>query len=128
MTNTNVTYKPKRLITVPVLSLKENEERILRFESDMHVGKTMKVKEGEKAKEPAIIARVTDMVSGEIFELIVNAVLRSVLDEEFPEGGYVKKVFSITALPKREGKQYKGVKVYELEAIELTPPKVKEVK
>lgn len=108
-------FKPKRLLTVPVLSLKDNEPRILRFDGKMHIGKTMKTKEGEKAKDPATIASVTDMESGEIFELIVSAVLHSVLDETFPDDSYVGRVFSVTALPKRDGKQYKGMKVFEME-------------
>jgi hypothetical protein len=118
----SVSFKPKRLLTVPVLSLKDNEPRILRFDGKMHIGKTMKAKEGDKPKEPATIASVTDMESGEIFDLIVSAVLHSVLDEEFPGDAYVGKVFSVTALPKRDGKQYKGMKVYEMDIVDSSKP------
>lgn len=107
-------YK-RKLLTIPVLSLKENDQRCIRFDSVMRIGKAMPVKEGKAPMDPATIADVTDVISGEVFELIVPAVLQSVLHENFPDDSYVGKVFELEALPKREGKQYRGIKAHLLE-------------
>lgn len=111
---TTVSYK-KKLVTVPVLTLKDNTPRQLRFDDQMFVGKQMKETDPEKKKkEPATLVNVTDIETGEKHQLIVNAVLHSILDEEYPNNSYVGKTFEIERLPKREGKAYNGFKVFEL--------------
>lgn len=121
MTTVSHNYQ-RKLLTIPALSLKENEPRILRFDSLMKIGKVMKAQEGKKQMEPATIASVTDMNTGEIFELIVPAVLQSVLHENFPNDDYVGRVFELEALPKREGKQYRGIKAHLMESVSPAAP------
>jgi len=100
----------KRLVTVPTLSLKDNEPKFLRIDAPMYTGKQI-----EEGKEPATLANVTDLDTGEQSTLIVNTVLHGILDEEYPNGAYVGLLFSIERLPKRQGKAYNGFKVFEIE-------------
>lgn len=113
-----VTFKRKKLLTRPVLKLVENQPIYVKFESAIYLGKEMKadkVKEGEKKRDPAHLADVIDLVSGEQAQIIASAVVMSVLDENYPDTGYVGKCFSITKKGRAPGKQYFGYNVEEID-------------
>lgn len=109
------TPKTKRLLTRPILKMIEGQARHILIEAPMYVGKEMKSKAGEKNKEPATLANVIDLETGEPAQIIVSAVVKSVLNEEYPNNGYVHKAFSITKQAKQPGKQYNPFSVAEIE-------------
>jgi hypothetical protein len=63
---------------------------------------------------PAELANVVDLETGEECQIIVNAVLRGVLDEFYPDAGYVGKAFQIVRHAKAAGKRYNTFSVDEI--------------
>ena len=108
-------FKRKKLLTIPVLKFKEGETRYVKITEAMHVGKPQKAKEGEKAKEPAVLANCINLEDGAICQIIVSAVVKSVLTEEYPNDGYVGKCFAITKQGRNPGKQYNQFDIEEVE-------------
>ena len=110
--------KRKKLLTRPVLKWEVDKPKYLKIEAAMHIGKDIKsrnAKEDDKKKEPATIVDVTDLQTGEPAQIIVNAVLKSVLTDEYPNDAYVGKCFSITKQARQQGKQYDPFKIEEIE-------------
>lgn len=112
-----MTFVPKRkkLLTRPVLKYQVGIAVNVLIETAMHIGKDMKVKEGEKKKEPATLCDVIDLSSGEPAQLIMNAVVKSTLAEAYPNDGYVGLCFSITKQARVQGKQYDPFNIEEIE-------------
>jgi len=106
-----VKYKTVKAVTVQSLSFKKVDELAFKVEAPMHVGN--KIKEDED-KEPAIIMRVIELESGALYDLIVPALLKTALEENYPDASYVGKSFVAV---KRDipGKRYKGYDVSEIE-------------
>lgn len=107
--------KVKRLVTVPTLTLKSGTVYYLKFLTPIAVSKVVNKDKDGKVQEPAHIAQVVQLDSGEARTLIVNAVLASIMVEEFPNDSYVDKGFQIEPTTPKEGKRYKGFTVAELE-------------
>lgn len=114
-------FKVKRQVTVPTLSMKENKDgalpppRFLQFMEAMHES-TYVDPDPKKVKEkPATIAGVTDIETGEIYQFLVPAVVESQLTRDYPDDGYVGKVFRIACLGKRPGKRYRDFSIFEVD-------------
>ena len=108
-------FKVKRNVTLPTLSLNVGDVKFVRFDEAMYVGKIVKVKEGEKAKEPPTLVNVTNMETGEQATLVVNAVLKSTIEEAYPGASYIGKTFRVEKMEKKAGKAYHGFKIQEVE-------------
>jgi len=112
--------KRKKLLTRPVLKLEPNKARYIKVEAAMYVGKEIKATRGrptddEKKKEPATIMDVIDLTTGEPSQIVCNTVLKSTLQESYPNDGYVGLCFSVTKLDKESGKDYNKFKIEEIE-------------
>lgn len=108
--------KRKKLLTRPVLKYVVGTPNYVLIEEKMHIGKEMKKKSGEdKAKEPATLCNVIDLSTGEPAQIILNAVVKSVLTEEYPNDAYVGLCFSITKQARTPGKQYDPFNIEEIE-------------
>jgi hypothetical protein len=114
-------FKPvtKKLLTRPVIKWVVDKTRYFKIENAMHIGKDIKPKRNadpdEKKKEPATICNVVDLETGALAQLIVNAVLKSVLTEEYPQDTYVGKCFAVTKQSRQPGKQYDPFNIEEIE-------------
>jgi hypothetical protein len=114
-------FKPvtKKLLTRPVIKWQVDKTRYFKIENAMHIGKEIKARRNadpnEKAKEPATICNVIDLENGALAQLIVNAVLKSVLTEEYPNDTYVGKCFAVTKQSRQPGKQYDPFNIEEIE-------------
>lgn len=109
-------FKTKKVLTRPVLKFTEGVTHYVKIEAAMFIGKEMKQKAGDdKKKEPATILNVIDLESGEVAQMLVNAVVKSVLTEEYPNDSYVGKCFALTKMPRQPGKQYNPFHVNEIE-------------
>ena len=109
-------FKVVKRVTMPTLSLKENEPRVLRIDDAMRESKYIDP-DPKKAKEkPATICSVTDMQTGEVAILLVPEVMKKNLDEAYTGAAYVGRVFGVQKLPKRPGKRYFDLEIAELEA------------
>lgn len=108
-------FKVKRAITLPLLKFVIGEPIYIKIDEPMFVGKELKGS-GEKAKmEPATLVNCTNLETGEQCQVIVATVLKSILEEEFEDNGYVGKGFMITKGAKASGKSYNPYTVAELE-------------
>lgn len=107
--------KVKNKLTLPQFKFVVDQPRYLRIEGAIYLGKEMKPAEGKKPMEPAHLARVTDLETGELGEVIVPAVLKSTLEESMPNNAYVGKCFAITKQKRQEGKRYDKFGVDEIE-------------
>lgn len=112
-----MTFTAKRVknLTVPVLKLVLDEARYVKFTGVMHLGKEQKEKEGEAKKEPATLANIINLEDGAECQLIISAVVKSVLTDEYPNNSYVGKCFEITKRGRSPGKQYNAFDVVEIE-------------
>jgi hypothetical protein len=112
---TDFTPTRKKLLTRPVLKYQVDIANYVLIETAMHIGKEMKQKEGDKKKDPATLCNVIDLRTGEPAQLIMNAVVKSVLTEEYPNDSYVGKCFSITKQARQTGKSYDPFSLEEIE-------------
>ena len=115
-------YKVKRQVILPTLNLAVGFPRVLKILEAMHVSTISDPKAAEKAgkagekMEPATVCPVTDIETGEQFNLLVPAVLRGNIEEKYPDAAYVGAAFYVEKLPKRPGKRYFDFKLIEVEA------------
>jgi hypothetical protein len=111
--------KRKKLLTRPVLKMPEGVPRYVKIEAPMFIGKTIKEKskggDDKKQKEPATILDVVDLTTGEQAQIVCNAVLKSVLAEEYPNDAYVGLCFSIEKQGRAPGKDYNPFHIEEIE-------------
>lgn len=114
-------FKVKKNLTPPLIKFVEGQPRYVKITSPMFVGKDMKAKEGDKKKEPALLCDVINLETGEVAQIIVSAVVKSVFTESYPNHEYVGKGFEITKQGRAPGKQYSPFTVQELELEEESP-------
>lgn len=109
--------KIKRHVTLPSLTLKRNEPRILFFVSEMRISQVKgKKKPDGTYEEPAIIADVGDIETGEQLILLVPTVVKKNLEEMYPSGEYKGKTFFIENLgKKKDGQRYNDFQISEVE-------------
>lgn len=107
--------KVKKLVTLPTLTMKAGETYYLKFLTAISKSKVVQKDKDGKEQEAAHIAQVVDLPSGEARTLIVNAVLVSVMSEEYKADAYVGKGFMFKVEKPKDGKRYKGFSVAELE-------------
>lgn len=113
-------FKVVRNLTLPLFKFVEGTPQNLLITSAMFVGKEMKAIEGKK-KEPATLCNVTDMETGEAGQIILHAVVKSILNDEYPNDSYVGKAFEICKKGKDPGKEYNRFTVWEIEAPSVAP-------
>ena len=115
-------FTRKGQITFPVLKKKDGEPIYVKIISEIYTGKEIKQAQGKKKMEPARLAKVVNLETGEQMELICNRVLESNLNENTGDDRYVGKCFEIVQQPSRQGKQYKTFSIWELECPGEAPP------
>lgn len=128
-------FKIVKNVTLPLLKMKAGlDPYFLRFESAMALGRAIKDAGKDSAgktkqMEPPFLAHVVELSTGEEMQIICPAVMRSTLDEEYPDNAYVGKSFQVT-ISSIEGKKYNMVTLAEIEmddiAAEITETRVAE--
>lgn len=107
-------------VTMPSLTLKPNEPHCLVFVSPMRISSVITKAGDGKDKEPATIADVGDVETGEAFIGIIPAVVKSNLERDYPNDGYVGKTFYIENLGKRtQGQRYNDFRILEIDPSEM---------
>jgi len=108
--------KVVRNVTIPLLKMADGDTVHVTFKGEIFKGKELKTsKEGEAKMAAADLANVVDLTDGGLKQIIVNAVLKSTMEEEYPKAAYVGKSFRIT----RAGKEGKRYKTYTIDEIAL---------
>lgn len=119
-------FKIKKRVTLPLWKWSDGVEKFFTVTGEIHIGRAVSDKrpanaEGKKAEksavvmEPAHIATVIDLTTRQECEIIVGAVLKSTLEENYPNHGYVGKSFA-SIQSKVEGKRYRQYTLTEIEA------------
>ena len=107
-------FKVKKLVTLPLIKTVINEPLYVVFVSPMEQSVTTGQQKDGKDMEPATVAKVVNMETGEIGQIIIGTVTKSNFDENYPDHAYVGKFFEIL-ITKREGKRYNDSSITELE-------------
>ena len=105
-------------VVVPALSLQVGKPMILVLTGAMRQSTYVDPK-GER-KKPATIIPCGDVTTGAAYNLLAPAVLEANLREGYPDDSYVGKVFMMEKLPKRPGKNYFDLNLFEVDASGLT--------
>lgn len=84
------TPKVKKVLTLPLIKLAKGVPVYLQITEAFFVGKKI-----DDKKEPATIANVIDLATGECAQIIVPSVLKSTIQESYPNDSYVGLGFSI---------------------------------
>lgn len=109
-------FTRKKAVTLPSFVIKkEGDVRNFLFTSAMRKSDVVTKDKDGKAQEPATVANVTDLNSGEEGIYLVNTVVAENLRKMYPDDGYVQKKFEIEHKGKKDGKRYGSFSVYELE-------------
>lgn len=109
-------------VTVPLLKLDLNVTRYVTILTPIAISAPIGGKDGDEGKkkdmEPAKICRVTNLEDGRECEIIVPAVLSSILEEKYVSADYVGKSFAITktAVPS-DGKRYSRFSLDEIRLV-----------
>lgn len=105
-------FKPIKNVTPAQLKFEKGVPVFLRFEKPFALGKEVK----NSNKPTPLIAVCTNMETGEIVEIIVPAVLDSIITEEYGLD-YVGRMFRVekTSNPEENGKKYAKFSVIEFE-------------
>lgn len=120
--NTTSTFTPKvkKQLNFPVLSQKKIGAIIyVLILSAIHVSKTnIEPKPGEDKEKPSDIVIALDLETGELVTVIISAVAKGLLEENYPEIGYKGLSFMFCNKGKREGKRYNDIEMTEIETPE----------
>lgn len=113
--------KVVKRVTIPVLSLPENKPAkfVCKFVESAREGK--EPKEGSKGvRMGKAWISIIDVINGETMELerrslVMAEVLRSELNDNYPDGDYAGKWFLLEKIPPRDGKRYSTWGILEIE-------------
>lgn len=121
-------FKVKQQVNVPVLKHDTGVTVAVRIENpirhevstreievDTPDGKVKGTQEGTIS-----VVRVTELTSGLLFNLVLNAITASEFERAYPDNGYVGKMFAIKKMGVVAGKRYKDVQIVEIEANEAS--------
>ena len=118
--------KIKRHVTLPLFKMVKDKPLYVKFDTAMFEGRKI-----DDQKDAATLINVTDLTTGEVGQIIVPAVLKSTILENYEGESYKGKCFMITFVPKDQtGNTYNMVSLTEIddpadEAQEETVEKVK---
>lgn len=112
-TTTTLKFDVVKNVTLPLLKQQDDTTVYIQITGEIFTGKEMKGSGDKQKMEPADLMNIVDLETGEEMQMIANAVLKSTLEEEYPEAAYVGKQFAITR-NSVEGKRYKTYKVQEI--------------
>lgn len=110
-----VSFKREARVTYPLLKQVEGKSIFVLFTSQFAKSEDKtESKEGEAKKEPAVVAKVVNLETDSLAEIILTAVTVAKLNEHFPDHSYVGKAFEIHMEAKVPGKKYRNVEIFKL--------------
>ena len=117
--------KLSRILTLPLLKMKEGEPIYVKFTGAVFVGK--KIAEdiaaeaaGKQSKEPPIMANVINLPTGELVQIMLGKVLHGILSDEYPADTYVGKGFVIELTEKKRGRSGGNYNTYKVADLDLS--------
>lgn len=112
-------FRVAQRVTVPLLSMKDLFEVpvYIRVETEFKKADPVKASKNDDdspKQEPPIICRVTNLETGELNDFIVPVVLRSELEENYPNAGYIGKCFEVIKRKLDGTKKYNTFSITEI--------------
>ena len=101
-------FEVAKHVTLPLFKIGK-EPLFCRFESKIVIGKIV-----DDKKEPPRMAQVTNMETGELGEIIVGIVLKTNLEENYPDGTYVGKIFRLEKISPEGARKYSLYNITEM--------------
>ena len=112
-------FKKIRSVTVPVIKMMPGKPVYLRFEGKMEISKQVNQKKvGDEPMKPATILHCVNLQNDSECILIVGAMLKSVIDEAYPNATYVGKNFELMNHGKLGDRKYNAYSLNEVEISE----------
>jgi len=110
-----------KTVTRPVLKQHDHIWMAVRFDSEIFQGKelTGTKRDGEAKIAPAQLAYVTNLETGEEQTLIVNAALKTGLEDTYPEKAYVGRAFALRSKIRPHDGGKKQIREYEVKELIL---------
>lgn len=108
-------FRIAKRVTLPTINPGVNQPVVFRIMDGMRVSTYAAIKPDGTKEKPATVCTVTDMQTGQIALWLVAEVCAKNLQEQYPDEGYVGKIFGVQKLPKRPGKRYFDFEIAELE-------------
>jgi hypothetical protein len=102
--------------TGAIFKAKVNEVEAKKYVKDLAVWEASdKTEPAPTVPNPPELAHVIDMETGEVAQIIVNAILKTELVDTYPNGTYVGKGFEIKKFKPTGGKRYAMIQIAEVE-------------
>jgi hypothetical protein len=117
-----VAYNLKKTLGGTLWKWADGEEKVFTVVSPIRAGKAVANPRSGIAKAPDVMT-VRDAADGNEKDILVGAVLRSSLTENYPDDSYVGLSFACTQGAVKPGTRYKTMTVAEVEVDEPTPAK-----
>lgn len=116
------TFKVAKQVTRPILTQKENDPIFVLFTSKMKVAELQgKVKEGEEALPPPMIAEITNLDTDQLMMLVCGKVLERELNQKYPNDSYINKGFRlVSVLASVKGKAGQRMRLYDIQELDLS--------
>ena len=117
-----VAYNLKKTLGGQLWKWEDGVEKVFTVVGPIRAGKAVTNPRSGIAKAPDVMT-VRDAADGNEKDILVGAVLRSSLTENYPDDSYIGLTFSCTQGPVQKGTRYKTMAVSEVELDEPTPAK-----
>lgn len=117
-------FVPKvlRVVTMPLWKLRAGMEIFVKITGKMEVSKPIKG-EKDKTKEPPTLVPSVKLDTGEVGQFIAGSVLKDILNDTYPNDGYVGKGFWIRVEAQKESKEGGGRRYNNYRVDEIEVPK-----
>lgn len=121
-------FARKNLLTRTTFKLEVDKPSYFKLLAPMHVGQRRVARDGKPSdKEPPTLVNALNLETGEEGQIILAAVLKQEITENYSADSYVGKCFEICKQKRKEGKQYDPYFIAEIEdpngtALDAVPP------
>ena len=116
VTSSGLVFTKKKTVTVPILKLMPDQPVYIKVENAMEMSRQVAgAKVAGQSMEPATIMHCTNLDSDTECLLIVGTMLKSVIEESYPNQSYVGLCFEVTNHGKRGDKKYNAYSLTEIE-------------
>jgi len=130
-------FVPKlaKILTLPLLKMKEGEPIYVKFTGPIFTGKMIKDdlaqieknkalvaagKSPEAVKAPPEMANVINLPTGELVQIMLGSVLKGIMTDEYPNDSYVGKGFVIELTEKKRGRSGGNYNTYKVAELDLS--------